>query len=518
MELMVALAISLIIGITIITVLRIGMTSWQRAEQRRTAFDAARLVQQQLTEDFEALAVPSATRQAWQNPLPDNIADSDVYSAPPDQPQCLLISDYAKYPQLNGSLTDAEDVAAPPRYPGGTDPAPGWGRPQRLTLVRRITPEDLAQDPALRLAGNGLDDDGDGRVDEESYNLHDDDGDTLRDEDLASTGGLMSVTYMLQLDYGETEQELARASGLPVIPHYVLRRGIQSPVSGVLAAPPDADGDGEPDWDSWPVLARDVMYFGLSFQTAFHSNSALVDRPGDDAHTRPPYPTVYDDWDTWPPSPAPSPPPTGTPEPYLASPESMWDSSRGLYDPRKFPRILPPAPNSFAFYKEVFQPAASGPASLPSLLTPADDVFPRRVFAVLVLDAGPHLTPRALLGRTLEAWEDPSGSATGLVPVTTSASRGFAEALRSPQGGDLPALRERQHALLVDADSNYEWIHYDSSLHSPPHQRYLLDRRSERSTLRRRFQQGKSLLVSGMTFFFEVELPSYRAADKGFQQ
>ena len=260
-EALVGLAIGLVIGLIMTAVLRIALQSWERAEERRKAVETAQLVMGQLREDFAALAVPSAVTQSWQNPEPDSEATDPFYSTPPDQPQSFLISDYPRYPRYypgeplglgeqddgSGGWIDKEEIAVP-----AVDTAVlGLDASQRLVLVRRITPEDIRLNPTLRLAGNGLDDDGDDNVDEESYNLIDDDGDKAIDEDLAATGGLMAVTYIVQR-YEPTQAEKARReaeSGLPEIPRYVLRRGVQSPVGGPLIAP--AGGEGS-DWEKWP--------------------------------------------------------------------------------------------------------------------------------------------------------------------------------------------------------------------------------------------------------------------------
>jgi len=392
----------------------------------------------QLREDFAALAVPSAVTQSWQNPKPDSVANTPFYSTPPDQPQSFLISDYPRYPRYypgdNVPFTQHKPVAVPVWDTANNTYDSGLDTGQRLMLIRRITPEDIRLNPTLRLAGNGLDDDGDGQVDEESFNLIDDDGDDRVDEDLAATGGLMAVTYILQR-YEPTQAEKERReaeSGLPEIPRYVLRRGVQSPVGGPLIAP--AGGEAS-DWREWPILASDVLYFGLRFQAAAYGNPAVKDRKEDD---RKPVPGryVYDDRDTRPRRESP------TPEP--ASPETMWDSTRGVYD-LTMTAGLGLMPNSFEFYTKVSTPEGV----LPSLKAIRDDIFPRRVHVVLVLDAGPQLSPRGLLvGDVPPHALQPEGD---LLPATTSASRGFAEGIRVSREAAPPARLDwllRMGALL----------------------------------------------------------------------
>jgi len=538
-EALVALAISLVIGLIMTSVMRIALRSWERAEERRKAVESAQLIMRQLREDFAALAVPGAILNSWQNPLPKQSTIDTFYSAPPDQPQCFLISDYPYYPRYYprdaiglgdpDEAVDLPEIAVPPwdtdknyHYAGlqnhwkiGDDGPVRLDSGQRLVLVRRITPEDVRAVPSLRLAGNALDDDGDESVDEESYNLIDDDGDGLIDEDLAATGGLMAVTYILQ-PYRPDEiqmQRRAAQSGMPEVPQYTLRRGVQSPVGGVLISPA---GGNASDWQRWPILADNVLYFGLRFQGAAFGNLAVKDRKQDDGWG--PYDRIYDDVDTW---------PSEGSEP--ASPETMWDSTRGIYDasstrsfypePSLFwPFPAPLSPNSFAFYRTVDTPG-NDPSPTPSLATAADDIFPRRVHVVLVLDAGPHLSPRGMLRDDDDRGVSPHPMrAEGdLLPATTSASRGFAEGIRTVRGEPVDEFRERQHIMLL-ATNSYEWAHYRDTQRDRAYEAYRMDRTGQRGTSWKSFKSRQTLVVSGMTFTSEIDLPSYRAPEKGYGQ
>lgn len=540
-----ALAIALVIGLIMTSVMRIALQSWERAEERRKAVETAQLIMGQLREDFEALAVPGAILQSWQNPEPGSAATDTFYSAPPDQPQSFLISDYPYYPRyypgkeagVREEGVDLPEIAVPSwDTAGGTYYAGlhnNWkmgdlgplrlGAGQRLILVRRITPEDVRRTPALRVAGNGLDDDGDGRIDEESYNLRDDDDDGRIDEDLAATGGLMAVTYMLQSykPYPDDDPKAIekQQAGVLEIPRYVLRRGVQSPIGGALVAP--AGGEAA-DWNDWPILADNVMHFGLHFQAPALGNAAVKDREHDDSRPGPGR-YVYDNTDTQ--------PVTGS-----ASPETMWDSTRGIYDAKAtsnrsyYPAVgtwLPiPAsisPSSFAFYRDVAHAEGGGG---PSLKAAADDIFPRRAHVVLVLDAGAHLSPDGILARLVPDHylrrEAKWGEEEYLLPAPTSASRRFPEGMSAFSGnpGDtlpLGEFRERQYLLLL-ATTSYEWAHYRDTQRDGSYVGYRMDRTGQRGTFGRAFEERKTRVVSGLTFVSEIDIPAYRAPEKGYGQ
>jgi len=93
-------------------------------------------------------------------------------------------------------------------------------RRPRLRFVRGI-PDDSVN-PRIRAAGNGVDDDppsGDGRIDEEYYNLVDDDplpGDGLADEDLMPLEGVCEVAYVMGLGGASAPNTLYRAVLSPI--------------------------------------------------------------------------------------------------------------------------------------------------------------------------------------------------------------------------------------------------------------------------------------------------------------
>ncbi len=255
MEVLLATALTIILGLILIALLRMAVSNWRTAEDQREAHATAQIALRQIAEDLESLAGPDLTaatssarlvchyvpvdhpytlpsmrasppRDGFGYPIGDHV-DNDLNAGPDEE-------------LLNNQDEDVDGLI--------DEDLSGRGFPQTMLLVRHIYGED--QIPELRTAGDGINNDADFLTDEEFYNLVDDDADNKIDEDVMATGGLMEVVYVLT---AATDA-------------YVLRRGVRSPPSGAFTtAPPDQNGDGRPDWELWPALAEDVLHFGVTF-------------------------------------------------------------------------------------------------------------------------------------------------------------------------------------------------------------------------------------------------------------
>lgn len=161
-EMLVAVAITLVFGAMAAATLMNASGMWRAGHRRSWAFDAATVVFQQIEDDLDA-----AKSQFW-------------------GPQQGAVDTRVKF-WLDRAQFDYTDT-------GGTVRT---NQRQRLRFVRGIP--DAAVNPRLRQAGDGADNDGDGPSEEEWYNLQDDDGDDLVDEDLRALGGTMEAAYVLGL-------------------------------------------------------------------------------------------------------------------------------------------------------------------------------------------------------------------------------------------------------------------------------------------------------------------------------
>ncbi len=149
-EVMVASTILIVFGLMAVGTLRYGTQLWRSGHRRSTAYDTATIAFQQLQDDLGA-----AKNQFWGQ-------DADAFDT--------RVKFWVDFDQR--------------------------GR-QRLRFVRGI-PDD-AVNPRLRQAGDGVDNDNDsgGEIDEEIYNLRDDDDDGLIDEDLMPLEGMCEVAYLM---------------------------------------------------------------------------------------------------------------------------------------------------------------------------------------------------------------------------------------------------------------------------------------------------------------------------------
>ncbi|MGD2175814.1 MAG: prepilin-type N-terminal cleavage/methylation domain-containing protein, partial [Candidatus Brocadiaceae bacterium] len=160
-ELLVALSILLIFGLMAATALSYGSRLWRSAHRRSYAYDVASAVFQQIDDDLSA-----ARSQFWGTE--ENAFDTRI----------KLWADHDGL--FSGTAGDQV------------------GGRQRLRFVRGIP--DATVNPRIRQAGDGVDNDGDApAIDEEYYNLQDDDGDDRVDEDLMPVEGMCEVAYLLGL-------------------------------------------------------------------------------------------------------------------------------------------------------------------------------------------------------------------------------------------------------------------------------------------------------------------------------
>jgi prepilin-type N-terminal cleavage/methylation domain-containing protein len=237
-ELMVALALLLMFGVMATSVLTYGSALWRSARRRSHAYDVATFVFQQVEDDFAA-----AKTQFWGK-------DEDAFDT-----RVKLWVDHDG--EFSGNW----------RSEGGR---------QRLRLVRGIP--DEAASPRVRQAGDGVsndDDDGDGDIDgdddidEEYYNLKDDDEDGRTDEDLRPLEGMCEVAYLLGL--GDADRRTLyravlspigdRSGGFGDAWTSLFTKVLQGPVWKDIL-----DDQGRIDRRSVP-LARDVLHFEVRLWT-----------------------------------------------------------------------------------------------------------------------------------------------------------------------------------------------------------------------------------------------------------
>jgi hypothetical protein len=177
-ELLVAMALVIIFGSMAVAVLRYGIGLWRAGHRRSHAYDMAATVFRQVENDLNA-----ARSQFWGT-------DVDAYDT-----RVKFWVDF-----------DADGTAMLP--------VEGAGR-QRLRLVRGIPANSV--NPRIRQAGDGEDNDN------EYYNALDDDGDGRADEDLMPLEGLCEVAYLM----GTNDGAVPGADD-----HTTLYRAVLAPIGG----------------------------------------------------------------------------------------------------------------------------------------------------------------------------------------------------------------------------------------------------------------------------------------------
>ena len=211
------MALVLIFGTVAVATLRYGTSLWRSGHRRAYAYDTATIIFHQIEDDIGA-----AASQFWYK-------DADAFDT-----RVKFWVDY-----------DVDER-------------------QRLRFVRRI-PDD-ALNPRIRQAGDGEDNDSNGGADEEYYNLVDDDGDTLVDEDLMPLAGTCEVAYLRGLGTGGVEDA------------DTLYRAVLAPI-GLDSGDPDAPEQTffDPDTFDTParigdkaqVLAENVLHFEVRCWSQF---------------------------------------------------------------------------------------------------------------------------------------------------------------------------------------------------------------------------------------------------------
>jgi hypothetical protein len=68
------------------------------------------------------------------------------------------------------------------------------------------------------------------------------------------------------------------------------------------------------------------------------------------------------------------------------------------------------------------------------------------------------------------------------------------------------------------SSGSYEWAHYEDVKRAQPYDAYMMDRTGQRGTYWKAFKSLETRVVSGMTFVSDIDVPSYRAPEKGYGQ
>jgi len=407
-ELLIATAITLIFGVMAVATLRYGSALWRGGHRRGYAYDIASFIFHQLEDDLTA-----AKPQYWSN-------DPDAFD-----PRVRFYLDRDHYYEMN--------------YGYAADPFVGR---QRLRFVRGIPEETPNQ--LLRQAGDGVDNDVDGFVDEEYYDLVDlvdTDGDGLldapdggTDEDLLPLEGMYEVAYLIGLDATPGTGDAHK-----------LYRGVLSPIGDAnsffaefdQAAPDTWDYDDNVD-DPLEVqartvsLAENVLHFEVRCWTQ--------------------YTTTWEAQPFW--RWLVSPVVGGVFVP--CGPAFAWDSDRRYDDPGPGVNDYPP----YFVMDWGYTDPVTGLLSFPDEIAPGvfrdsdgdtdpdrtdadyvrDNVFPRAVMVVVVTDPSEEYPEPRPLRLT-----------TGIAPGDTTI----------PVTGNVPAYNEAWPYLLIeDPDAGDEWVRF----------------------------------------------------------
>lgn len=410
LEILVTVGVFTVLGFILVALLHGGIRTWRRGEVGRQAFEKGQIATDQISEDLMAIFA-SETPDTFSPAQPVEIRFFCRYLEDPANPgiykQELCFIRTLPHPVKNlladrpgNGLDDDGDNAD--RTSDGID-----NDGDRWMLRNNSLDDDNDAETDESDEGNfGKDEPGEG-IDEEWYNGVDDDGDGLVDEDLRPIADLMQVRYQC---IGDTLcrgfQSPPAASRDPLDPH---RNFTADPERFTLAATPTE----EPTNPSKPLpLATGILYFGVRFWT--------------------PHTTSWDE-------PLGKGDPDKTPTPIPGGPEEIWDSTRGLTLSNRTLTISNPVglgtftlpyldarPSSadkrkvgsqtqeFYYYKPPvgsissynYRPPVLPSGAFDSFFDPSDDVFPRRLQVTLVVTntRGPRRT--ALLSRSLSATDD----------------------------------------------------------------------------------------------------------------
>jgi len=208
-ELMVAMAIFLVLGLMLASVLSGALSLWREGESGGVVYERAEEVFRSLHEDLDAAFAhaPAGTGDVRAQFLCDPDPDA---GAPPGAQRLAFVRTFGGGPE-RAYLADAGDTVDATGWP------PSGGLP--------AGPDDMDLDLTS------------GRVDEEYYDGADDDNDGFVDEDLRAVGGLAAVAYARR--------------GRDLV------RGLRAPVD---AAPETALASAQ-------RLCGDVLYLGFQFWT-----------------------------------------------------------------------------------------------------------------------------------------------------------------------------------------------------------------------------------------------------------
>jgi prepilin-type N-terminal cleavage/methylation domain-containing protein len=399
-ELLVAMSILLIFGSLAVTTLMYGSRMFRTGHRRSFAYEVASIVFDQLDDD-----ISGASSQFWGK------------------------GEEAFDTRIKFWVDHDDEFAGNPDHEGGR---------QRLRLVRSIP--DQTVNARIRAAGDGLDNADDGPIDEEWYNLKDDDDDTLVDEDLASLEGLCEVAYVLGRDADDT-RTLYRAVLAPIgyrDPDATTGDGGDTGVDrfgttffhGV-----DEDGDDDPDdgdadalgtsdriQKKAVVLAEDVLHFEVRLWTQYTNTWDIREPDG-----------TLIDFDRW-----------ADPNlPEHCRPLLTWDSDRLVQDTATTdPEISTPFslmdPGVGDFPAEDEDADGDGVNDEEDEDYVDDNVFPRAVMVVLVIDPTNEYAQRH---RLLLAEDITDPDSTADIAAT----------------GQMPPFNSRRPYVLIED----EWIRLD---------------------------------------------------------
>ncbi len=207
-ELLVAMAVLVMLGTMLVVLMATAMNIWTSAERQRKVYARARTVLSYLGEDLETALTRDPRRSQVSNCL-----------------FCWPGRDGRQVLMLARTFGTGTEKGFAYRAGDGLDDV------GRVPKGKKPRPDDEDGDPRT------------GRADEELYNFLDDDGDGRIDEDLLPLGGSAQVVYLHQ------GRQLKRALRSPAGDEY----------KSMFA---DAQ-----------VLAEDVLHFGLLFATPYTSSS-----------------------------------------------------------------------------------------------------------------------------------------------------------------------------------------------------------------------------------------------------
>ena len=476
-EILVVVGIFTILGSMLIGLLYGAIRTWRQGESARQTFQQAAVAIEQLREDLTAVYTIETTDKTYSPAEPVEIRLLCRYVEDPDNAGTYK-QEFAfvrTIPQIVKNMVSAnagnlaDDDNEPSDIQSNTVDDDGDKFMLQNDGIDNDSDGNADEDDEGDL---GVDETGEG-IDEEWYNLVDDDNDGQVDEDLRPLGDLMQVLYTVR---GNT-----------------LYRGVQAPLAA-SRDPLDSDRNLTDDPERFSITATPisplisgVVFFGVRFWTP-HTTSWEEDLGKGDPDIEPQDP---------------------------GGPEEIWDSTRGLTLTERTISILKagdtgnvnlPAldarPSSaekrevgsstleFYYYKAPtdvvsdynYRPPVLESDGYDTYFDPSDDVFPRRVRVTLVI------TNTRGRPRVAALKEDLNDSEEGMIVVD-----------------DSTIFRSDDHKYVK---IDQEWIQYThfgagGSIIIAP------GGRGARGTVPAAHTAGTDV-ETGRTFVLTIDLPSYR--------